>query len=73
MFLPAMALATSLPRGWSTDDFAYVVDQLFPEFDETPIETIAFSIREAARALPPSVGRLQLVARSRESIREKAR
>lgn len=68
-----MAVSTSLPRGWSTDDLAFVVDRLFPEFDDAPIDLIAFSIRDAAHQLPPAVGRLRLVARSREIIHEKLR
>jgi hypothetical protein len=68
-----MAVSTSLPRGWSTDDFAFVVDRLFPEFDDTPIDIIAFSIRDAALEIPPDVGRLQLIARSREIIHDKLR
>ena len=68
-----MAVSPSLPRGWSADDFAFVVDRLFPEFDDAPIDVIAYSIREAAHELAPAAGRLQLVARCRELIREKLR
>jgi hypothetical protein len=68
-----MAVSTSLPRGWSTDDFAFVVDRLFPEFDDAPIDTIAFSIRDAAREILPAAGRTELVARCREIIRDKLR